>query len=72
MGKENSREETQEAHKSSRFSASCAFCGYFIVCHGSTYTTGFDNSGSILDGNGSPWSDTRTLSGILLWHQRST
>lgn len=29
-----------------------------------TYTTGFQNSGNILDGNVSPWSDTRTVGGI--------
>ena len=32
--------------------------------YSSTYTTGFDNNGNILDGNTSPWSDTRTVSGI--------
>jgi hypothetical protein len=30
----------------------------------STYTTGFPNSGNIVDGSTSPWSDTRTVGGI--------
>ena len=32
--------------------------------YSSTYNTGFENSGNITDGNASPWSDTRTVSGI--------
>lgn len=32
--------------------------------YSSTYNSGFENGGNIPDGNVSPWSDTRTVSGI--------
>ncbi len=34
------------------------------VVYSATYNSGFENSGNITDGNSSPWSDTRTVSGI--------
>ena len=34
------------------------------VDYSATYNSGFENSGNITDGNSSPWSDTRTVSGI--------